>query len=125
MERKTILIAETNKPQDKFIKDALIRNKVNIYIFETEPLNSEEMRNAILELKPDIVITNERKRDKPATDVIREIQRDKTIKQPIFILLSGYERDSIKYILNKDNIIAHLISKPYDYDELANYIKAI
>ena len=125
MERKTILIAETNKPQDKFIKDALIRNKANIYIFDTEPLNSEEMKNAILELKPDIVITNERKRDKPATDVIREIQKDKTIKQPIFILISGYERNNIKYILNKDNIIAHLISKPYDYDELANYIKAI
>ncbi len=27
MEEKTILIAETNKPQDKFIRDALIKNK--------------------------------------------------------------------------------------------------
>lgn len=125
MERKTILIAETNKPQDKFIKDVLIMNDVDIDILESNPLNSEEMKEAIIELKPDIVITNERKKDKPATDIIREIQSDNIIKQPIFILVSGYAKDEIKYLLEKKNIIAYSISKPYSYDELANITKTI
>ena len=125
MERKTILIAETNKPQDKFIKDALIINNVDMDILESDPLNSEEMKEAIIELKPDIVITNERKRDKPATDIIREIQSNKTVKQPIFILVSGYTKNEIKYLLENKNIIAYSISKPYNYDELANNIRKI
>ena len=48
MERRTILIAETNKPQDKFIKDALLRNNINIEILDESPLNSEEMKRIIL-----------------------------------------------------------------------------
>ena len=50
MERKRILIAETNKPQDKFIKDALIKNGVNVEILDEEPINSEEMKEIILRL---------------------------------------------------------------------------
>ena len=125
MERRTILIAETNKPQDNFIKNALIRNNIDIDILKSNPLNSKEMKEAIIELKPNIVITNEKKGDKPATDIIREIQSDKAIKQPIFILVSGYAKDEIKYLLENKNIIAYSISKPYNYDRLANYIKTI
>ena len=40
MEEKTILIAETNKPQDKFIRDALIKNNVNVKILNEDPINS-------------------------------------------------------------------------------------
>lgn len=125
MERKTMIIAETNKPQDKFIKDALIRSNIDVDILESDPLNSEEMKEAIIELKPDIVITNERKKDKPATDVIREIQSDKTIKQPIFILVSGYASNDIDNILNKKKITSYSIAKPYNYNELAFKVKSI
>ena len=40
MKNKTILIAETNKPQDKFIKEALIRNNVNVKIIDNIPIKS-------------------------------------------------------------------------------------
>ena len=125
MEKKTILIAETNKPQDKFIKDALMKSNINIEILDADPLNSEEMKDAILTLKPDIVITNERKKDKPASDVIQEIQENKTLKQPIFIVVSAYESGEMKYTLYQKGIVAYTIYKPYDFNDLANCIKSI
>lgn len=125
MENKTILIAETNKPQDKFIEDALIRNNVPIEIFDVKPSNSDELKTAIISLKPDIVITNERKKDRPATDVIYEIQKDKNIKQPIIILISGYIKEDINYIINSKQINVHTFFKPYDFNNLAKYIKNI
>ena len=125
MEKKTILIAETNKPQDKFIKDALMKSNINIEILDADPLNSEEMKDAILTLKPDIVITNERKKDKPASDVIQEIQENKTLKQPIFIVVSAYESGEMKYTLYHNGIVAYTIYKPYDFNDLANCIKSI
>lgn len=125
MEKKKILIAETNKPQDKFIKDALLRNNIDIEILDENPLNSKEMKRVILKLKPDIVITNERKRDRPASDVICEIQKDKNVKQPIFILVSGYQSVDMEYTINYKGIDVYTIYKPYDFDDLANYIKKL
>ena len=125
MEKKKILIAETNKPQDKFIKDALLRNNIDIEILDENPLNSEEMKRVILKLKPDIVITNERKKDKPASDVIYEIQKDKDLKQPIFILVSGYQKIDMEYTVNYKGIDVYTIYKPYDFDDLANYVKKL
>ena len=118
-----ILVAETNKPQDKFIKDALIRNNINAEILDEDPLNSNEMKDIILRLKPDIVITNERKKDIPASDVICEIQQDKTVKQPIFVLVSGYQSSDMEYKIKNKGIKVYTVYKPYDFDELANYIK--
>lgn len=120
-----ILIAETNKPQDKFIKDALIRNCVNVEILNDDPQNSMEMKEVIIKEKPDLVLTNERKSDSPASDIICEIQQDETIKQPIFILVSGYQSVDMEYEIKTKGIKVHTIYKPYDFDELANYIKNI
>ncbi len=117
-----ILIAETNKPQDKFIKDSLIRNNVNVEILKADPKNSMEMKEIIIREKPDLVITNEKKSDMPASDVIREIQKNSTIKQPIFILVSGYTKLDMEYIIKKNEIEVQPVYKPYDFDELANYI---
>ena len=125
MEKKKILIAETNKPQDKFIKDTLLRNNIDIEILDENPLDSEEMKRVILKLKPDIVITNERKKDKPASDVIYEIQKDKDLKQPIFILVSGYQKVDMEYTINYKGIDVYTIYKPYDFDDLANYVKEL
>lgn len=125
MKKKKILIAETNKPQDKFIKDALLRNNIDIEILDENPLDSEEMKRVILKLKPDIVITNERKKDKPASDVIYEIQKDKDLKQPIFILVSGYQKIDMEYTVNYKGIDVYTIYKPYDFDDLANYVKKL
>lgn len=125
MKKKKILIAETNKPQDKFIKDALLRNNKDIEILDENPLNSEEMKAIIISLKPDIVITNERKKDKPASDVICEIQKDKDVKQPIFILVSGYQKVDMEYTINYKGIDVYTIYKPYDFDDLANYVKEL
>lgn len=123
MEEKTILIAETNKQQDKLIRDALIKNNVNVKILDEDPINSEEMKAIIISLKPDIIITNERKKDKPASDVICEIQKDKDAKQPIFILVSGYQKVDMEYTINYKGINVYTIYKPYDFDDLTNYVK--
>ena len=47
MKNKTILIAETNKPHVKIIDNI--------------PINCRELMDSIISLKPDIVVTNERK----------------------------------------------------------------
>lgn len=120
-----ILIAETNKPQDKFIKDSLIRNNVNVEILNDDPKNSKEMKEVIIREKPDLVITNEKKSDIPASDMIKEIQQDNTIKQPIFILVSGYTKVDMEYIIKKNEIDVHPVYKPYDFDEFANYINSL
>lgn len=125
MKEKTILIAETNKPQDKFIRDALIKNNVNVKILDEDPINSEEMKAIIISLKPDIVITNERKKDKPASDVICKIQKDKDLKQPIFILVSGYQKVDMEYTINYKGINVYTIYKPYDFDDLANCVREL
>lgn len=125
MEKISILIAETNKLQAEFIKQALLRNNINIKILEKETTNSREMKEAILELKPDIVLTNEHKNDKPASDIIQEIQKDTIIKQPVFIIVSDYTNDDIKKLLKDKSITAYSISKPYNFDKLANNIRQI
>lgn len=125
MENKTILIAETNKPQDRFIKEALIRNNINAKILNEDPPNCEEMKELIISLKPDIVITNEKKSDKPATDIIKEIQDCNDIKHPIFILVSGYSKSDIDFIIKQKEIDVYTVFKPYDFDDLANYIENI
>ena len=90
MEKKTILIANTHKEQVGFLKKDLEKNNINIEIIDAETNNSEEMKEAIIKYKPYIVLTNELKKDKPATDIIKEIQDDVTKFQPIFIIHSGY-----------------------------------
>lgn len=90
MEKKTILIANTHKEQVGFLKKDLEKNNINIEIIDVETNNSEEMKKAIIKYKPYIVLTNELKKDKPATDIIKEIQDDVTKFQPIFIIHSGY-----------------------------------
>lgn len=125
MKNKTILIAETNKPQDKFIKEALIRNNVNVKIIDNIPINCRELMDSIISLKPDIVVTNERKTDGLASDVISEIQKNKNIKQPMFILVSGYSKNDMEYVVNNKGIDVHIIIKPYNFDDLAHYIKSM
>lgn len=122
MKNKTILIAETNKPQDKFIKEALIRNNVNVKIIDNIPINCRELMDSIISLKPDIVVTNERKTDGLASDVISEIQKNKNIKQPMFILVSGYSKNDMEYVVNNKGIDVHIIIKPYNFDDLAHLI---
>lgn len=125
MEKKTLLIAETNKPQDELIKKALLKNNIEIEILDRVTKNSEEMKTAILELNPDIVITNEVKKDKPATDIIQEIQTNQKIKQPVFIITTAYSEMEMKQILAMKNIVAYIMLKPYDFNELANNVDNI
>lgn len=122
MEKITLLIAETNKPQDELIKKALLKNNIEIEILDRVTKNSEEMKTAILELNPDIVITNEVKKDKTATDIIQEIQTNKKIKQPVFIITTANSEMEMKQILAMKNIVAYIMLKPYDFNELANNV---
>ena len=122
MENKTVLIAETHKEQVEFIKKALERNKINVSVINTVTNNSEDMKRAIIDSKPDIVLTNEVKNDRPATDVIKEIQSNVSKWQPIFIISSGYSLEDIEILCKTKAIHAYSSEKPMDYDELAKEI---
>lgn len=107
MEKKTILIANTHKEQVEFLKKALEQNKIDIDVLNVETTNSENMKEAIIKYKPDIVLTNEMKKDKPATDIIREIQDDITSHQPIFIISSGYPTFDIERTCSQKGVHAY------------------
>ena len=119
MKKNTILIAESHIEQAEFIKKALIKNNVEISIIDATINNGEEMKNAIIDLKPDLVLTNEVKSDTPATDIIREIQSNINEHQPIFIICSGYSENDIKLLCSQKRIWAYSVSKPIDYNDLA------
>ena len=68
MNRKTILIAETNEIIAKSIIRILQEFKDSLIVLANRPENSKELLNDIYTLKPDIVITNKKKKDYPATD---------------------------------------------------------
>lgn len=125
MKNKTILIAETHKGQAAFIKEAIEKNKINITVMNIETNNSEDMKNAIIDYKPDIVFTNEVKSDRPATDVIKEIQSDISKFQPIFIINSGYSTNDIELLCCEKGIYAYSSTKPTNYEELATEIGKI
>ena len=76
-------------------------------IMNVETTNSENMKEAIIKYKPDIVLTNEMKKDKPATDIIKEIQDDITQFQPIFIIHSGYPTFDIERTCSQKGIHAY------------------
>ena len=101
---KTILIANTHKEQVGFLKNDLAKNNVDIDIIDEETSNSAEMKEAILKYKPDIVLTNELKSDKPASDIIKEIQDDVSSYQPIFIISSGYPEFDIERVCKQKGI---------------------
>lgn len=125
MKKNTILIAESHIEQAEFIKKALIKNNVEISIIDATINNGEEMKNAIIDLKPDLVLTNEVKSDTPATDIIREIQSNINEHQPIFIICSGYSENDIELLCSQKRIWAYSVSKPIDYNDLAIEIENI
>ena len=102
-----ILIAETHKEQFYFIQKSLSSLSDKITILYTYVKDSNEMYNSIINDKPDIIITNERKRDTPATDIIKKVQKNHNIKQPFFIIISGYP--DIIHTVNSKNIVAKCI----------------
>ena len=92
-----------------------------ITILDSYVKDSNEMYNSIINDKPDIIITNERKPDTPATDIIKKVQSTHNIKQPFFIIISGYP--DIVHTINLKNIVAKCIVKPFDYDILPKIIE--
>lgn len=124
MKNKTLLIAESNSHQNNFIKKSLIESNVNIKILDVDISDANDMKAKIIELNPDLVITNEEKGEYiKGTDIIKEIQQDKNKFQPIFIITSAY--NDIEDICKEKEITAYFLKKPYDYTDLANSIKKI
>lgn len=124
MEQKTLLIANTHKEQAGWLKEDLIKKNIAIKILDVETNNSEEMKEAIEKYKPSIVLTNELKQDKPASDIIKEIQDDVTKFQPIFIIHSGYPTYDIERTCSQKGIHAYsyfILDKEIDLaDEIGN-----
>ena len=120
MEQKTLLIANTHKEQAGWLKEDLIKKNIAIKILDVETNNSEEMKEAIEKYKPSIVLTNELKQDKPASDIIKEIQDDVTKFQPIFIIHSGYPTYDIERTCSQKGIHAYsyfILDKEIDLAE--------
>lgn len=123
MKRKTILIAETNNLlEEKIIKTLKVLEN-EVIMLKEHPKNSQELLENIIEYKPDIVITNEKKKDYPATDAIQKIQSDLEIYQPTFIILSAYEDMDI--VCKEKEIMAYYIKKPFEDKDLVECIRAI
>lgn len=123
MRRKTILIAETNNILAERISKILVSFEDEIIILEQRPEDSKELQNCIITYKPDIVITNEKKKDYPATDVINNIQSDLEIYQPIFIILSAF--DDMDIVCRKKEIMSYYIKKPFKDEDIVECVKAI
>lgn len=120
MEQKTLLIANTHKEQAGWLKEDLIKKNISIKILDVETNNSEEMKETIEKYKPSIVLTNELKQDKPASDIIKEIQDDVTKFQPIFIIHSGYPTYDIERTCSQKGIHAYsyfILDKEIDLAE--------
>lgn len=120
MGQKTLLIANTHKEQAGWLKEDLIKKNIAIKILDVETNNSEEMKEAIKKYKPSIVLTNELKQDKPASDIIKEIQDDVTKFQPIFIIHSGYPTYDIERTCSQKGIHAYsyfILDKEVDLAE--------
>lgn len=120
---KTILIAETHKEQANIIRRYLEPLKDQIQILDNGASNSQEMKDMISQYKPNIVITNERKKDGLATDIIKEIQDDPTRFQPIFIIVSAFS--DMEYTCQRKGITAHYIQKPYSNEDITECITEI
>lgn len=120
---KTILIAETHKEQADIIKRYLEPLKEKILILDERASNSQEMEDMIKQYKPNIVITNERKRDGLATDIIKEIQDDPTRFQPIFIIVSAFS--DMEYTCKRKGITAYYVQKPYSDEDITECITKI
>ncbi|MBP3255631.1 MAG: hypothetical protein J6M60_03985 [Clostridia bacterium] len=127
MEKQTILIANTHKEQAGWLKDDLIKKNIDIEVLDVETNNSEEMREAIEKYNPSIVLTNELKQDKPASDIIKEIQDDVTRFQPIFIIHSGYPTYDIERVCSQKGIHVYsyfILDKEVDLaNEIGNIAK--
>lgn len=54
-----------------------------------------------------------------------KFKKNKNIKQPMFILVSGYSKNDMEYVVNNKGIDVHIIIKPYNFDDLAHYIKSM
>lgn len=120
MEQKTLLIANTHKEQAGWLKEELIKKNIAIKILDVETNNSEQMKEAIEKYNPSIVLTNELKQDKPASDIIKEIQDDVTKFQPIFIIHSGYPTYDIERTCSQKGIHAYsyfILDKEIDLAE--------
>lgn len=125
MKKQTILIANTHKEQAGWLKEDLLKKNIDIEILDVETNNSEEMKKAIEKYNPSIVLTNELKQDKPASDIIKEIQDDVTKFQPIFIIHSGYQSYEIERVCSQKGIHVYsyfILDKEID---LANEIGKI
>lgn len=123
MKRKTILVAETNNILAERIGKTLESFEDEIIILKQRPEDSKELERCIITYKPDIVLTNEKKKDFPATDVINKIQSDLEIYQPIFIILSAF--DDMDIVCRKKEIMTYYIKKPFQDQDIVECIKAI
>lgn len=123
MKRKTILVAETNNILAERISKTLESFEDEIIILKQRPEDSKELERCIITYKPDIVLTNEKKKDFPATDVINKIQSDLEIYQPIFIILSAF--DDMDIVCRKKEIMTYYIKKPFQDQDIVECIKAI
>lgn len=122
MKRKTILIAETNAFFDEKIRKLLKRYEDCTIVLNNKPENSKQLLEDIYTYKPDIVITNEKKKDFPATDVINKIQSDLSVFQPTFIIVSAF--DDIELVCKNKEIMAYYIRKPFKDNDLLECINA-
>ncbi|MBP3254940.1 MAG: response regulator [Clostridia bacterium] len=120
MENKIkVLIADDNVPYTETIKNYLEEN-FNIEVVGISNTNEEEVE-MIDKLKPKIVITDLKRKDKYiGEEVIKKYSND--ANSPKFFIISADMR--MELVREYDNVVDYIM-KPIDYDRLSEKIKNI
>lgn len=107
---------------DYGIRIASKLNESNIYSY-TRRKDAEVILNSIAKDSPDVVITDLSLNGSDAAQIMHEVNAGGT-NTPQFIVISEVENDFISRQLI-ENGAAYVLSKPLDYDEIANIVKLV
>ena len=110
-----VILADDNVDLRNTVRKYILSDSDFEIIGETE--DGEEQLNLILELKPDIVITDlKREKGISGLDVIRKCNESKIKNIDFIVLTSCFYEDSFSELLQLG--VSNILRKPYDFDML-------
>lgn len=118
-EKLRVLVVDDMEVIVKSIKNYLIKDE-SIEIIGTAN-NGKEEYEKILELKPDIVITDNQMPEKNGIDVIEEINELEIDNKPDFILVTGDRNIELSKKANELGIF-RILNKPIEERDILNAI---
>jgi two-component system response regulator (stage 0 sporulation protein A) len=121
-EKPVLKVLVCDDTADYGIRIASKLNENNIYSY-TRKKDAEVILNSIARDCPDVVITDLSLNRSDAAQIMRKVNADGT-NAPQFIVISEVENDFISRQLI-ENGAAYVLSKPLNYNEIANIVKLV